>query len=140
MRTYPVQLAPMSWCRGQTFWETKGGLLGRGECAPQAQTHSVLLLLRVKREALTLHASPAACVTLQDERVAAPHADLAACATPAKAEGHKENTERYIQGLRRLQSPFRAMTPRTSSVAFVDPCEKAAAVVGTYAGNIEAEE
>ena len=32
------------------------------------------------------------------------------------------------------------MTPRTSSVACVDTCGKAIAVVGTYAGNIGTEE
>ena len=44
--------------------ETKGGYLGRGEGAPQAQTPSAQLVLQVEREALALHASPAACVKL----------------------------------------------------------------------------
>ena len=69
-----------------------------------------------------------------------PDADWAACAAPSRAEGYKENTDKHIQGQLRLQCPFRVMTPRTSSVACVDPCGKAIAVVSTCAAEIEVEE
>ena len=69
-----------------------------------------------------------------------PHADRAARATPSRAEEYKKKNDKHTQGPLRLQSPFRAMTPRTSSVACVDPCGKAIAVVGTYAAKIEVGE
>ena len=51
----------------------------------------------------------------------------------------KKKKNENLEDPLRPQFFIRAMTPRTSLVACVDPCGKAIAVVGTYAAKIEVE-
>ena len=59
---------------------------------------------------------------------------------PSGTEKRAKNKVKHFHGPLQLQFLFRAMTPRTSSVARVHPCRKAIAVAGTYAATIEVGE
>ena len=85
--------------------EQRGEGRGRGEDAPQTQTASTPpLVLRVEREALTLHASPAACVKLPQVRVAAVHA-LAARDHPSGTDYFKNRKSKQERGRLQVQNP-----------------------------------
>ena len=63
--------------------EARGNALGRQEETNQAPTSSAQPALRVKKEALTLHASPAACMNLLESERVAPRIARHARANPS---------------------------------------------------------
>ena len=77
--------------------ETKGGHLGRGADAPQAQTTSAPLML---------HASPATCVKFHEKRAVATHGVPAACTAP-----QEQKAPRTTMASKRRDSCVRSLPP-----------------------------